>query len=207
MLGADEGDPRQECYHREMAGTPSHALLESSLAGDELARGRLIELIYEDLRRVARARLAHERPDHTLQPTALVHEALLRLVGQDRADLQGRTHFLALAATSVRRVLIDHARATGAAKRGAVVRKEAVTESLVASGLDSTHVLDLHAALERLARTEARQAKVVELRFFGGLTLEEAAATLGVSRQTAKLDWRAARAWLARELGAEANGS
>lgn len=189
-----------------MEASCSHELLESSLGGDAEARGRLVELIYEDLRKVARARLARERPDHTLQPTALAHEAFLRLVDQDRADLQGRTHFLALAAISVRRVLIDHARTTNADKRGGAVCKEAVTESMTAPGRDSALVLDLHAALDRLARTEPRQAKVVELRFFGGLTLEEAAEALGVSRETVKLDWRAARAWLSRELGDPAIG-
>ena len=179
----------------------THVFLEASLSGDLQAREQLVELIYDDLRAVARGQMAKERKDHTLQPTALAHEAYLRLVGQGGTDEPSKTHFMALASMAVRRVLIDHARAAGAQKRGRGAHKQQISESAVVGESDPAPVLDLNAALVRLAQVEPRQAKVVELRFFGGLTLEETAAQLGVSRDTVKLDWRAARTWMQRELG------
>lgn len=176
-------------------------VVTASSAGNAAARERLIETIYEDLREHAAQRLALEAPDHTLQATALANEAYLRLAGQDRVDWQGKTHFLAVAAIAVRRILIDHARAKRAAKRGSGAASDSAVEDLVHEPVDAAPVIDLHGALTKLAQREPRQARVVELRFFGGLTLEEAAAELGVSRDTVKLDWRAARAWLDRELG------
>jgi len=142
-----------------------------------------------------------ESQDHTLQPTALVHEAFLRLIDQDRVDVRGRTHFFALAATTMRRVLVDHARGKQAKKRGGRSKPEVLDDHQMVCWDDPADVLALDEALLKLAGTQPRQAQVVELRFFGGLTLEEAASALGVSRDTVKLDWRFARAWLNRELG------
>lgn len=160
-----------------------------------------MELVYDDLRALAAARLGRERPDHTLQPTALVHEAFLRLIGQERADIQSRTHFFAVAAISMRRVLVDHARARQAEKRGSGRAPERSQAEPALPWEDPSDLLDLDSALERLARSHPRQARVVELRFFGGMSLEEAGKALDLSRETAKLDWRFARAWLSNELG------
>ena len=178
--------------------------LTGSLAGDPLAREALAGRIYDDLRALAATRMAGERADHTLQPTALANEAFLRLLDQERVDLRSRTHFLALAATMMRRVLIDHARARKAEKRGGGQRIEgldgSLAEELGVRALDADELLALVEALAGLARVQPRQARVVELRFFGGLGLEETATELGVSRETVKLDWRFARAWLNRAL-------
>lgn len=181
---------------------PSEVLetLGGSLAGRADAKNRLMEFVYDDLRALAAARLAREGVGHTLQPTALVHEAYMRLIGQDRADVASRTHFLAVAATTMRRVLVDHARNRRAQKRRGGRRSEPLDEGHAVRWDDPGEVLDLDQALEKLARSHPRQAQVVELRFFGGLTLEEAGTALGLSRETAKLDWRFARAWLATEL-------
>ena len=173
--------------------------LESLGEGRASAVEELMPLVYEELRRLAAARLAAERSDHTLQPTALVHEAYLKLVGQQDANWKGRAHFFAVAAQAIRRILIDHARKHGAAKRGAGKR-------VTLSGVDDlpersdVDVIALDDALNRLARNSERQARVVELRFFGGLSVEQAAQVLGVSPGTIKGDWRFARAWLAQQL-------
>jgi RNA polymerase sigma factor (TIGR02999 family) len=155
-----------------------------------------MELVYEDLRVLAAELLARERPKHTLQPTALVHEAYLRLIGQERADIRSRTHFVALAASSMRRVLVDHARARNAEKRGGGAALARLGDELELAWEDPSELLDLDQALTRLARIHPRQAQVVELRFFGSQTLDEVAVELGLSRETVKLDWRFARAWL-----------
>lgn len=176
--------------------------------GDRDALEPLLPLVYEELRRLAAGYLRHERPDHTLQPTALVHEAYLRLVGQDQVVWQNRSHFFGIAAQMMRRVLVDHARRRHAAKRGAAaIRVELSAEDLEA-GLDrDPEILALDAALDELAALDARQARVVELRFFGGLTVEETAEVVGISTATVKREWRTARAWLRRELGAASFGS
>ncbi len=174
--------------------------LSASLSGDRNARTALMALLYDDLRALANSRMGGERPDHTLQPTALVHEAYLRLIDQDQVDWQGKTHFFAVAATSMRRVLVDHARSRKAEKRGKGQRAEALSDDAAISWEDPGEIIDLDAALSKLATVQPRQAKTVELRFFGGLSLEETAQTLEVSRDTVKLDWRFARAWLNREL-------
>ena len=145
----------------------------------------------------------NQPPDHTLQPTALVHEAYLKLVDQTRADWKGRTHFFAVGAQVMRRLLVDHARARGAQKRGAGWRNVTLEEVFSPSekaDLDPEQLLGLNAALERLAELDEREAKVVTLRFFGGLTVEQVAEVLGVSRRTVENDWRHARAWLQLEL-------
>ncbi len=173
--------------------------LKSLGEGRASAVEELMPLVYEELRGLAAARLAAERSDHTLQPTALVHEAYLRLVGQQDANWKGRAHFFAVAAQAIRRILIDHARRHGAVKRGAGRR-------VTLSGVDDlpdrsdVDVVALDDALNRLAENSERQARVVELRFFGGLSVEQAAQVLEVSPGTIKGDWRFARAWLAQQL-------
>lgn len=169
--------------------------------GDESAAARLMPLVYDELRRLADSYLRRERPDHTLQPTALVNEAYLRLVDQTRASLRDRSHFFAVAARQMRRVLVDHARRHDAEKRGGGARRvsldEAVDQAQDPRDLD---LVALDAALDKLAELDARQARIVELRYFGGLTVEETAEALGVSATTVKDDWQSARAWLRREI-------
>ena len=163
----------------------------------------LFPLVYDELRGLARGYMSRETPGHTLQPTALVHEAYLKLVDQTRADWKGRTHFFAVGAQVMRRLLVDHARARGAQKRGAGWRNvtlEKVFSPSEKADLDPEQILGLNAALERLAELDEREAKVVTLRFFGGLTVEQVAEVLGVSRRTVENDWRHARAWLQLEL-------
>lgn len=161
--------------------------------------GRAFELLYDELRRLAAALLGRERAGHTLQPTALVHEAYARLVDQRRADWSGRAHFLGIAGQAMRRVLVDHARQRVAAKRGG--KQERVTLSAV-PGVDATgfELIELDDALNKLAAESERAARVAELKVFAGLTGEEIAEALGVSRRTVSGDWTVARAWLAREL-------
>lgn len=174
--------------------------LERLSEGRSSAVAELMPLVYDELRGLAAARLAAERSDHTLQPTALVHEAYLKLVGQKDANWKGRAHFFAVAAQAIRRILIDHARKHGAAKRGAGHR---VTLSVV-EDVPKTAEVDLVAlddALNLLAAQSERQARVVELRFFGGLSVEQVAQILEVSPGTVKGDWRFARAWLVQRLG------
>ena len=160
---------------------------------------KLFPLVYDELRRLAKGYMSRETPGHTLQPTALVHEAYLKLVDQTRANWRGKTHFFAVGARVMRRLLVDHARERGALKRGAgwrsVTLSEA-TDSLGREGLGPEQILDLNDALEQLAEVDDREAKVVTLRFFGGLTVEQVAEALGVSTRTVENDWRHAQAWL-----------
>jgi len=168
--------------------------------GDPKAAEELLPLVYDRLRSLAARYMRSERRDHTLQPTALVHEAYLRLVDRTRVDWQGKTHFYAVAATQMRRVLAEHARARRAGKRGGGARKVTLEDlvGITAGGL--VDVLALDEALEKLAQASPRQGRVVELRFLAGLSIEETAHVLDVSVGTVKGDWRVARAWLAREL-------
>lgn len=171
--------------------------------GDSDALGQLIPLLYDELRALAASSLGRERGGHTLQPTALVHEAFLRIAGMEGVQLHHRAHFLAIVANVMRRVLADHARRRRAIKRG----RGAV--HLTLEGLDVAAPLevaadDLDTALEDLARLDPRQARAIELRFYGGLSLEETASVLGVSLATVKRDLLVARAWLRRELGGSA---
>jgi RNA polymerase sigma factor (TIGR02999 family) len=177
------------------------ALLARWQAGDERARDRAADVVYPQLRKIAVAYLRRERADHTLQPTALVHEAFLRLVDAGRLRFDDRHHFFALAAQLMRHVLVDHARAALAQKRGG----DASTVSL--DGLElpdhqlaAGRFLELHDALDRLAERDARKARVIELRYFGGLTLEETAALLDISIATAHREQRFAQAWLSETL-------
>jgi RNA polymerase sigma factor (TIGR02999 family) len=175
-------------------------ILSSHLDGDPLAASRLLPLIYDDLRTLAAQHLRGERAGHSLQATALVHETWLRLIDCERIDWQGKTHFFAMAATMLRRVLVDHARTVGARKRGGGAGRISLGDVDPAAEEDPLDVLALDEALESLARASPRQARVVELRYFAGLGLEETARALDVSVDTVKSDWRFARAWLNREL-------
>ena len=160
----------------------------------------LLPLVYQELRRLAAAYLRREKPGQTLQPTALVHEAYMRLM-KDRPDRwQNRAHFCAIAAHSMRQILIERARARGAAKRGGARPRVTLDEGLVAGAERSIDLLALDEALERLAQMDPEQARLVELRFFGGLTVEETAAAMNISPATVKRHWTVAKAWLTREL-------
>jgi len=164
-------------------------------AGDKAALDRLLPLVYDELRRIAARHLERERSDHTLQPTALVHEAYFRLIDQRQVDWRNRAQFLGLAAEMMRRILVNHARDRAALKRGGGLRKMSLTEAMNEPGPE-VDVADLDEALERLAALDARKARVIELRFFGGLTNAEAAEVLDVSAATVERDWSFARAWL-----------
>jgi RNA polymerase sigma factor (TIGR02999 family) len=164
--------------------------------GDGAAHDRLLPLVYDELRRIAGAYMRRERPDHTLQPTALVHEAYLRLVDQRRMDWNSRAQFVGLAAVMMRRILVNHARDRAAAKRGADAPRVPLT---VAAGVlqgPGVEVLALHEALDRLSAADARKGRIVELKFFGGLTTDEVADVLAVSPATVEREWSFARAWL-----------
>jgi RNA polymerase sigma factor (TIGR02999 family) len=163
------------------------------------ASARLAEALYPELRRLAAALMRRERQDHTLQPTALVAEAFLRLVDQSRIEWKDRTHFLGIAARVMRQILVDHARRHGAAKRGAGVQMITLDDNL-SSAAASVELLIVNDALERFARLDDRGARVVEMRVFGGLTMDEIADALSVSKRTVDNDWAVARMWLAREL-------
>jgi RNA polymerase sigma factor (TIGR02999 family) len=171
-------------------------LLRDWNKGDTTAQRDLFSLVYEELRRLAGAYMRHERREHTLQPTALVHEAYLRLVDQREAGPRNRAQFLGIAAIMMRRVLLNHARDRRAAKRGGGARRVSVT--LVDDAVEGfdVDVLTLHRALEELAALDSRKSQIVELKFFGGLTTKEIGAALGVSVATIEREWTFARAWL-----------
>ena len=168
--------------------------------GETAALDRLLPLVYDDLRRLAHGRLRHERPDHTLRTTALVHEACLRLMGQRKADWESRGQFLALAARAMRRILVDHARRRQAEKRGGPQPRVSPLDESVADVSPAQDVLALDDCLEALASFDERKARMVELRFFGGLSIEETAQVLGVSPGTVMRDWTLTKAWLHRAL-------
>jgi RNA polymerase sigma factor (TIGR02999 family) len=181
-------------------------LLNAWQQGDAGARDQLFALVYQELRRRAGAHLRRERRDHTLRPTALVHETYLRLMGQDRARWQGRSQFFAIASETMRRVLVDHARERKAAKRGGTAVRVALEEDVAATEGREVDLIALDGALDELAALDPRQSRVVEMRFFGGLGTAEIADVLDVSRATVDRDWRFARTWLYRRLAA-ANGA
>jgi RNA polymerase sigma factor (TIGR02999 family) len=160
----------------------------------------LLPLVYAELRRLAAQRLRLERPDHTLQPTALVHEAYIRLVDQRRVHWQNRAHFYGVAAHVMRRILVDRARARKADKRGAGWERVTLIGDKASSGSRDVDVVALDDALTRLAALDPQQERIVELRYFGGLTLEETAEVVGISTATVKREWAIARAWLRAEL-------
>jgi RNA polymerase sigma factor (TIGR02999 family) len=176
-------------------------ILGRARAGDEHARGELLALVYEELRRVAAGLMRRERTDHTLPPTAVVHEAVIRLLGDSVFDKAAdRSYLFASAARAMREVLIDHARRRGAGRRGGSWKRvplDAVVDSFEVQGLD---IVAVHEALDGLAELNERQAQVMTLRYFGGMTVPEVAEALGVSVVTVERDWRLARAWLAGQL-------
>ena len=168
--------------------------------GDEVARDQLMSLVYEELHRLAHRYMKRESPGHTLQTSALVNEAFVRLVDQKNVQWQNRAHFFGIAAQMMRRILVDYARNRNYAKRGGGARKVSLDEALVVSDERSTEVVNVHEALERLAAFDVRKSQIVELRFFGGLSIEETAEVLGVSPGTVMRDWTLAKAWLRREM-------
>jgi RNA polymerase sigma-70 factor, ECF subfamily len=182
------------------------SILKQVAAGNQDAASRLIPLVYDELHRVAERHLRLERPNHTLQPTALVNEAYLKLVVQRHADWQGRTHFFAVASQLMRRILVDYARGRLRSKRGGHQARIPLDEAFVIAKDRCDEILALDEALERLAKFDARQCRVVELRFFGGLTVEETASVLGISPKTVKREWSMAKAWLYGEMK-ERNGN
>jgi RNA polymerase sigma-70 factor, ECF subfamily len=179
-------------------------LLRQVSQGDPQATGELFQLLYDDLRRTAAAYFVHQPSEHTLQPTALVHEVYARLIQQTHLEARDRKHFFTLAARVMRQILIDHARGKDREKRGCDWKRiEPQEHQLVERAHPEVDMLALDEALNRLAKASERKSRLIELRFFAGLTLEEAAEVLGISRATASEDWRFARAWLMRELTIE----
>lgn len=183
----------------ESASQPVSALLVKWRAGDQEALEALIPLVYHELRRIAQHHLNQERPDHTLQSTALVHEAYLRLVNQGPAEIEHRPHFLAVASRLMRQILVDHARGHRAAKRGGGFKLE-LNDAMSAQKPQNMYLIALDDALNELAKLDPQQSRIVELRFFGGLSIEETAEIVGVSPTTVKREWATARAWLRREV-------
>ena len=171
-------------------------LLSRLTDGDGAVMDDLLPIIYGELRRLATSYLRRERPGHTLQPTALVHEAYLRLVDQTQVHWQNRAHFFGVAAQMMRRILVDHARGHNAEKRGGEFQKLPIDENLDVADERAADLIALDEALERLAELDAQKARVVELRFFGGLSVEETAEVMGVSAPTVKRQWRMAKSWL-----------
>lgn len=175
-------------------------LLRGWNGSDQHALARIVELAYPELRKIARRCLRRERPDHTIQATALIHEAYLRLFDIRQVRWQDRTHFFAIVAKVMRRVLIEYARAQGCSKRGGGVRRVNLDEALTISAKSDPEIVRLDEALEEMAKFDPRKAQVVEMRYFGGLTSGEVAGVLGVSPQSVNRDWSLAKAWLVREM-------
>ena len=177
----------------------SHEVTRLLLAwgdGDRAAFDRLVPLVYSELRRMARGYMRQQDPDHTLQTTALIHEAYLRLVDQKQARFQNREHFFGVAAKAMRHILVDHARGRQGDKRGGAAVKVPLDEAAVAAEEKAANLIALNGALDRLAEFDSRKCRVVELRYFGGLSIQETAAVLEVSPETVQRDWRFAKIWL-----------
>jgi len=179
-------------------------LLAEWQKGDQRALDRLMPLVYDQLRRIAARYLHSERSGHTLQTTALVHEAYLRLVGENRIQWQGRTHFFGVAATLIRNILVDHARTQKALKRGAGIGKLSLDEAFAVPAENNAAILAVDDALRALSKIDPQQGRIVELRFFGGLTIEETAELLQISPSTVKRDWILAKTWIYRALSSSA---
>ena len=175
-------------------------LLHAWSGGDQNALKKIIQVVYPELRRIARRCLGDERHEHTIQPTALVHEAYIRLIDIERIDWQDRAHFFAVSARIMRRVIVDYARARHYAKRGGGLRRVDFREALIISSELGRELVEMDEALDELARFDSRKAQVVEMRYFGGLKATEIASVLGVSPQSVNRDWSLAKAWLAREM-------
>ena len=176
------------------------SLLNELAAGDQEAAAKLVPLVYEELRRLATSRLRHERPDHTLQATALVHEAYMKLVAQRDAKWQNRAQFFAVASQAMRRILVDYARGQHRIRRGGKQQKVSLDDVLLVSPDRTEEVLAVNESLSRLEKFDFRQGRIVELRYFGGLTVDEAAEILGVSSKTVMREWKIAKAWLYGDL-------
>ena len=172
-------------------------------SGQHDAADRLLPLVYDQLRRLAGSMLNQESPGNTLQPTALVHETYLRMADQTRVDWRGKSHFFAIGAKMMRRILVDHARGKKRNKRGGDMPRIPLTDDLCVTSRNEEDVLAVEEALKKLAELDPRQAQIVELRFFGGLTMEEVAEVLNVSKRTVESEWTMVRAWLRRELSDE----
>ncbi|MFN0120212.1 MAG: sigma-70 family RNA polymerase sigma factor [Blastocatellia bacterium] len=179
---------------------PISQLLQRWSSGDRAALDELTPLVYDELHRIAHRYLAQQAPGHTLQTTALLHEAYLRLVGQEAKHWENRAHFFGVAAQAMRHILVDYARAQGREKRGGGAQRISLDDGLAMGAEQSREITALHDALTELAKLDARQSRIVELRFFGGLTEPEIAAVLQVSQRTVSSDWRLARAWLLRQM-------
>ena len=198
---------RQPAMQEESAGPDITRLLQDWQAGSAPALERLIPLVYDELHTIASRYLSRERRDHTLQPTALVNEAFLKLAAQRDVDWQSRAHFYGIAAKLMRRILVDHARRDGRVKRGGGVTHlplDEVDPPAPSVPVDAVDTCVLDAALSRLEALDPQQGRVVELRFFGGMTIEETAEVMGISSATIKREWAVARAWLYRELTGDA---
>ena len=180
--------------------TDANALLARLSGGDRSAADALLDLVYDRFREMAAAQLSREPAGHTLQPTALVHEAFLKLIDQRRVAWKGRTHFLAVGAQAMRRILVDHARKKKRKKRGGGRQPISLSEELTVSARQDEDVLAVDDALSELAEIDPRQAKIVEMRFFAGMTSAEVAEHLGVSKTTVDREWRIVRAWLRQKL-------
>jgi RNA polymerase sigma factor (TIGR02999 family) len=183
----------------EPPAQPVSALLGRWRAGDQQALQVLIPLVYEEPRRIARHHLRQERPDHTLQSTALVHEAYLKLMNQGPPEVENRAHFLAVSSRLMRQILVDHARRHRAAKRGGGLKLE-LKDVMASQKVQDIDVIALDHALSQLASLDPQQSRIVEMRFFGGLSIEDTAEVIGISRTTVKREWATARAWLLREM-------
>lgn len=179
------------------------ALLAKARSGDGSALANVFPLLYDELHRLAQVQLRREPDGHTLTPTALVHEAYMRLVDYSRMAWTGRVHFMAVATTAMRRILVDYARAARSLKRGGALRRVSIDSVQLGAEERAELLIAVDAALERLAVLDVRQARVVEYRFFGGLTEQETAEALGIGLRTAKRDWARAKIWLHREITAE----
>ena len=178
-------------------------LLAKARSGDSSALADVFPLIYDELRRLAKQQLQREPDGHTLSPTALVHEAYMRLIDYSRMEWQGRAHFMAVASTAMRRILVDHARGHRSEKRGGMLKRISIDDVELGAEDRAELLIAIDDALGRLKEIDARQAQVVECRFFGGMTEEETAEALGIGLRTAKRDWAKAKSWLHREIAAE----
>jgi RNA polymerase sigma factor (TIGR02999 family) len=192
------------CSASSSSSTRINRLLADWGQGNEQARDALIPVVYGELRRLARRHLWGERPDHTLQSAALVNEAYLRLVRQEVPQWQNRAHFFGVAAQLMRHILVDHARGRRTAKRGGSSPRLVLNEELAAAQNAEIDVVALDGALDKLTALDPQQGRLIELRFFGGLSIEETAVVLGVSPATVKREWATARAWMRRELKKDA---
>ena len=204
MLPATQGrflnDRSRDYPLHDMSRSPVTALLVRWRSGDDEALQELMPLVYGELRRLARSYLRQERPDHTLQSTALVHEAYVRLTGSSLPEWQDRAHFFGIAANLMRQILVEHARGRNTAKRGGGACRLAIDEAEEQPDRSGVDIVALDDALKDLSKIDQQQSRVVELRFFAGLSIEDTAELLGVSPSTVKRDWNTARVWLFREL-------